>query len=149
MLGGIDFMKRATFIFILLICCSCSTETAWRKARFQYFVTKSERDLWPLILTGIRAGNSQERDKVQSFIGETVILEGCASLHRVGITSDLRTDDDIQIDIDLVPNRNVNPPGPHGSWCAEVRGIFRGVDFEKREIYITAKPQDYHVLTVY
>jgi hypothetical protein len=142
-------MKIATFIFILLICCSCSTETAWQKARFQYFVTKGERDLWPLILTGIRAGNSQERDKVRSFIGEMVILEGCASLHRDGVTSDLRTDDGIQIDVDLVPNHDVHPPGPHGTWCAEVKGIFQSVDFEKRVIHITAKPKDYHVMVVY
>jgi hypothetical protein len=142
-------MKISSFIFILLICCSCSTETAWRKARFQYFATKSERDMWTLILAGICAGTPQERDKVRSFVGNTIILEGCAWNHRDGITSDLRTDDGIQIDIDLVPNHNVYPPGPHGTWCAEVRGIFQGVDFEKRVIHITAKPKDYHVMAVY
>ena len=142
-------MKIRPFIFILLICCSCSTETAWRKAQFQYFVTKSERDMSALILTGIRAGSSQERDNLRAHIGDTIILDGCCYPRRDGIDADLVTDDGIVIDVDLVPPRSVRPPGPHGTWCAEVRGIFQSVDFEKRVIHITAKPKDYHVMVVY
>ena len=63
--------------------------------------------MWSTILAAIRSGNSRERERVRSLIGDTIILEGCASLHRHGIASDLQTDDGIQIDIDLVPNRDV------------------------------------------
>lgn len=142
-------MKITSFIFIVLICCSCSSETAWRKARVQYFLTKNEREDWTAILTGIRTGGAQEQDKVRSLIGSTVILDGCCYPRRDGVDSDLVTDDGIVIDVDIVPNRNVRPPGPHGSWCAEVRGTFQSVDFEKRVIHIEAKPQDYHVTAVY
>ncbi|HEY3931336.1 MAG TPA: hypothetical protein VGM58_03095 [Verrucomicrobiae bacterium] len=163
-------MRISTYILFLslLVICSCSTHQAYLKASKNYIDTYHDnppRYFWKgnaaingqTVLLGIRSGDEQSRTNVQRLIGSTVVFVGDSDESRKGVFSDLQThrvddlqphDKDIKIEVDIIPFRDVHP-GMCGSWVAEVRGTLESVDFEKRIIRITAKPEDWKVRATY
>jgi len=61
-----------------------------------------------------------------------------------GHLASLMVSDNVILDVEIQPQKEVWPHA--GGWSAEVFGILKSVDFEKRVIYIRAKPEDWRCL---
>src|SRR5690349_1209275 len=122
-------MRIVSIILILLVCCSCSSRKAWIKARQQYFITYHERADGQAVLSGVSSGSSEERSKIQAYIGSTIIVDAdCDWSNETNTPSSLHTRAGVKIAIDDIPYRDIRPREGCGSWTAEVRGALKNVD---------------------
>lgn len=89
-----------------------------------------------IVVSALLAGDS---GRVQAFIGSEVVFIGYAPWSGGG--TNITVESNIVLNVELQPSANVTS---HGSGNpAEVLGTLKSVDFQKRVIYIRAKPKDY------
>lgn len=91
------------------------------------------------IFRAIQAGGAKGKADVQALIGSPVAFIGEARY--IGGGTNIMVRSNIVLNVELQPSRFV---GVHGAFSeVEVMGKLKRVDFEKRVIYILAKPEDY------
>lgn len=152
-------MKLSPFILLLFVLCSCSARN--ERLKFCRDYTQSFHDTPPYffwqgpaaangqaVLRKIRSGDAQSLTSARALIGSPVVFIAEGAELRHGIFSDLQTRDGIRIEVDIVPFRDVHPTNC-GSWTAEVKGTLESVDFEKRLIRISTKPENWKVAVQY
>lgn len=97
------------------------------------------------VLTAITTSNYLAKARIESLIGSRVLFDGDNS--KVPSTNaDLNLGKGVILRVELNPQRDILPKGP--MWRAEVVGILRSVDFERRVIHITARPEEWQAFIV-
>jgi|GEM_PF-4985572 len=94
-----------------------------------------------LLFSAIQAGDAKGRVDVKALLGLPVAFVGEARYSGGGTNIIVRSN--IVLNVELQPIRFVGVPGAFSK--VEVMGKLKGVDFEKRVIFILAKPADYRV----
>ena len=93
------------------------------------------------VLSAVLSGDPLSKTNVQALVGSPVVFVGFAA--QIG-TANLLVKSNILVEIELKPWRDVYENEPHARQnYAEVLGILKSVDFEKRVIHIQAKPADW------
>jgi len=92
-----------------------------------------------VVLSAVRAGDSQSKTNVQALIGSQVVFAGGAA--PPGGNANLMVSSNVVLEVQIRPARDVRPHSVF--WVAEVSGTLKGVDFKKRVIHIIAKPEDW------
>ena len=93
------------------------------------------------VLSAVRSGDAQGRTNIQALLGSQVVFVG--SIAPPGGSANLMVWSNIVLEVEIRPARDVRPHAV--VWSAEVLGILKSVDFEKRVIHIRAKPEDWRV----
>ncbi|HEV2318732.1 MAG TPA: hypothetical protein VGV18_03215 [Verrucomicrobiae bacterium] len=101
------------------------------------------------VLLSVHSGSSHSRAEVQTLIGSQVAYCGYAALaaQAGGHPASLMLSSNVVLNVDIQPLKDVRPQA--ATWCAEVMGTLKRVDFQKRIIYIQAKPEDWRLMLAY
>jgi hypothetical protein len=101
------------------------------------------------VLLAVYSGGSHNRANVQALIGSQVAYCGYAALpaQAGGHPASLMLSSNVVLNVDIQPPKDVRPLA--ATWCAEVMGTLERVDFQKRIIYIQAKPEDWICVLTY
>jgi hypothetical protein len=99
------------------------------------------RTVWLAVLSG----DAQSQTNIQKLVGSQVGFAGYAYALQFG-NANLWVNSNIVVEVEIRPPQDVNRNVYHARQIsAEVLGILKSVDFEKRVIHIQAKPEDWKI----
>jgi hypothetical protein len=93
------------------------------------------------VTTAFKTAEAISQAHVDSLIGSRVLFDGNSWDAPRGTNADLNLGGGLLLCVELEPQHDVRPHG--GLWRAEVVGVLRSIDFEKRVIHVKARPEDW------
>ncbi|HEV2329747.1 MAG TPA: hypothetical protein VGY56_13275 [Verrucomicrobiae bacterium] len=101
------------------------------------------------VLLAVYSGSGHSRAEVQTLIGSQVAYGGYAALaaEAGGHPASLMLSGNVVLNVDIQPPKDVRPQA--ATWYAQVMGTLKRVDFQKRIIYIQAKPENWRLMLTY
>lgn len=98
------------------------------------------------VLRAINLGNAQDKIQAQALAGTRVLFTGSSWEAPRGTKADLNLGNGILLKVELTTERNVRPHG--AMWRAEVVGVLKDVDFEKRIVTVRTRPEEWQAYWV-
>jgi hypothetical protein len=103
---------------------------------YHYFTNATAIANGQIVISALHAGDS---GRVQALVGSGVGFQGDAPWSGGG--TNIIIESNIVLNVELQPSANVRTTSASNQ--AWVSGILKSIDFQKRVIYIRAKPKDY------
>jgi hypothetical protein len=146
-------MRSLTFQIIVamaLLVSAAHARADWRTLLFTNatVITNSR-----VVLSALSSGDAKSKSAVQALIGSQVAFSGYGPVEIEGRTkhiNNLMVSTNILLDVEVQPPLNWSSWDPRqhvNGWDSEVLGTLKSVDFDKRIIYIKAKPENYHCMS--
>jgi|SRR5271170_7895389 len=123
-------------VFVVITAQTAQAADSWPPVF--YFTNETAITNGHLVISAVRSGDDKSKANVKALVGSLVVFVGGGTVRQ---GANLTVSSNILIEVEILPPRDVRPHA--AGWNAEVLGILKSVDFEKRTIYIRAKPEDW------
>lgn len=95
-----------------------------------------------VVISTLISGDAESKARVEALIGSEIAFNGEAKY--AGGGTNLILESNVVLNVEMQPAANVRTSGAFST--VEILGTLKKVDFEKKIIYIIAKPKDYKTM---